>query len=126
MALPLRLRPATEAARVHTPSEAQSGPGASLSALPQGKEMIYIRIALWPGGHMHNDRTLNEITITNDGTGSASVGNYDVVISRRGGFKGSGRWRILLPDPKSVWASDPSRGVPAQVPRRDSATFPGT
>lgn len=74
--------------------------------------MIYIRIALWPGGHMHNDRTLNEITITNDGTGSASVGNYDVVISRRGGFKGSGRWRILLPDPKSVWRRIRLEGFP--------------
>lgn len=48
--------------------------------------MIYIRIELWPGGCEDRKRCLHEAIIHNIG-GDASIGEYEYLISKVGGFK---------------------------------------
>lgn len=40
--------------------------------------MIYVRVELWPHGDRGRARTLAEMTVTNDGTGTRESGNYRV------------------------------------------------
>lgn len=52
--------------------------------------MIYIRMELWHRGNRATAEVLGEGLIVNDGTGTRARGNYDVMLSKRGGFgKGS-------------------------------------
>ena len=71
--------------------------------------MIYVRVELWPRGNRSGARVLGEATIANAG-GTRSRGNYQVRLSKRGGFKASPgkfddpeRVRILLPRKSSIW-----------------------
>ena len=48
--------------------------------------MIYIRMELWPRGNRDAAEVLGEGLIVNDGTGTRTRGNYNVVLSKRGGF----------------------------------------
>jgi len=40
--------------------------------------IIFIKIELWPWGDRSRRKTLGEMVITNDGTGSQTTGNYKV------------------------------------------------
>lgn len=42
--------------------------------------MIVINIELWPGGDSKKAKTLSAGVIVNDGTGNATLGNYDAVF----------------------------------------------
>ena len=50
--------------------------------------MIYVRVELWPGGSRDGAQCLGEGLIANDGTGTATRGNYLGMFSKRGGFSG--------------------------------------
>lgn len=50
--------------------------------------MIVVRIELWPHGDQARARQLGVIAITNDGTGTAATGNYEVVASHAGNYFG--------------------------------------
>ena len=45
--------------------------------------MIVVRVELWPGGYRNRMKHLGTMTIVNDGTGSKTIGNYDVSLSGR-------------------------------------------
>jgi hypothetical protein len=47
--------------------------------------VIVIPIELHPFGFAHNKRDLGRIVIVNDGTGSATRGNYSVRVEGKGG-----------------------------------------
>lgn len=71
--------------------------------------MIYVRVELWPRGNRSGAKVLGEATIANAG-GTRNRGNYQVKVSKRGGFKAvpgdfedPERMRILLPRKSSVW-----------------------
>lgn len=49
--------------------------------------MIYVRLEIWPGGRRDEARCLGEGLIANVG-GSADVGTYATMFSKRGGFRG--------------------------------------
>ena len=46
--------------------------------------MVVVKIELWPGGYETNKRDLGTILIANDGTGTSTIGNYDVRVMSRG------------------------------------------
>lgn len=48
--------------------------------------MIYIRIEMWPVGSLEQRRILGEAVIANIG-GTKTLGNYEAILSKRGGFK---------------------------------------
>lgn len=48
--------------------------------------MIVVKMELWPGGDPTAARKLGEIHITNDNTGSAAFGNYDVALYHAGAY----------------------------------------
>lgn len=49
-----------------------------------GQQVIVIKMELWRGGDPTQVRTLGEIRIINDGSGTAEVGNYKVEASHAG------------------------------------------
>lgn len=56
--------------------------------------MIVVRVELWPGGRKAEARLLGTATITNDGTGTPELGNYDVALSHSGRYVGRpGAWK---------------------------------
>lgn len=50
--------------------------------------MIVVIIELWPGGCPDGKRQLGEIVISNDGSGTTEIGNYEVVASHAGNYFG--------------------------------------
>ena len=48
--------------------------------------MVVVKIELWPGGDEKKAQLLQSMTITNDGTGDRSHGNYDVALSHAGAY----------------------------------------
>ena len=48
--------------------------------------MIYVRMEMWPRGNRSRARLLGELLIHNNGTGTTSRGNYNYIMSKRGGF----------------------------------------
>ncbi len=56
--------------------------------------MVVVKIELWPHGDASQAQPLGEIYISNDGTGSALRGNYDVELKHAGRYYGKlGSWR---------------------------------
>ena len=56
--------------------------------------MVVVKIELWPNGDKEKARTLGAMTISNDGTGDASSGNYDVGVCHGGSYFGKpGLWK---------------------------------
>jgi len=56
--------------------------------------MMLIKIELLPGGDASKRRTLGEIRIVNDGSGSLDVGNYDVTLMKSEEYaKSPGVWK---------------------------------
>jgi hypothetical protein len=49
--------------------------------------VIVAKIELWPNGDEKAARLLQVVTITNDGTGTAEAGNYNVEVSHQIGTK---------------------------------------
>jgi hypothetical protein len=54
------------------------------------KAMMVVKVELWPGGIEAAKQDLGTAYITNDGTGTADIGNYDVRLGR---MRGRGVWR---------------------------------
>lgn len=71
--------------------------------------MIFIRCELWPKGDSAKARVLGEATISNAGSGSVIHGNYSVILSKVGGFKGGVRGSA-----KNVWRT----GAVINFPRK--------
>ncbi len=56
--------------------------------------MIVVRIELWPGGKESAKKTIGEITIVNDLTGTGEKGNYRCVLGHAGRYRGMpGNWK---------------------------------
>jgi hypothetical protein len=57
--------------------------------------MIVIRIELWPRGDKEKAQLLGEIEITNDGTGTVQIGNYNTKLYKwsKGRTKRGGIWK---------------------------------
>lgn len=53
------------------------GSNPTLAAI-KGNTVIYVKIELWPFGDRDQRRTLGEMVIANDGSGSQTKGNYKV------------------------------------------------
>jgi len=47
--------------------------------------MIVVAAKLFSSRGRHEDENLGKLTITNDGTGTRTRGNYDIVLYSRGG-----------------------------------------
>lgn len=52
--------------------------------------MIVVRVELWKGGNPDDVALLGVMRIVNDGSGSKTIGHYDVDIAR---LRGTGAWR---------------------------------
>lgn len=63
--------------------------------------MLVITVELAPGGDMTSRRHLGTMLIVNDGSGSATTGNYDVTLSKWG-------------RPASIWKRGRVEGFPRQ------------
>jgi hypothetical protein len=57
------------------------------------KAMIVVRVELWPGGDRSKAESLGEAVIINDGSGTATQGNYHFALSRRGQTAKDQAWR---------------------------------
>lgn len=47
--------------------------------------MIKITIEIWPSGFQSHSRTLGSVEISNDGTGTKSIGNYNIKFKSKNG-----------------------------------------
>lgn len=57
-------------------------------------DTVVVRIELWPDGDHNKARPLGTVIISNDGTGTPSIGNYDVVLTHGGKYVArKGAWR---------------------------------
>ena len=66
---------------------------------------IVVKLELWPGGDKERARTMGILIIANDGTGTASRGNYDdKLIGKQAALKGSpGRIEDYPKQRKHAW-----------------------
>ncbi len=67
--------------------------------------MLVVKVELWPGGDESQKKELGTAWISNDGTGTTVMGNYDyVVIGQRRILKhGRGKVRGFPRARKNVW-----------------------
>lgn len=67
--------------------------------------MIVVKIEMYPGGDKTKKYPLGVIIITNDGTGTAKEGNYDVALSHAG----------VYVNRKGIWKKGKVRGFPRKL-----------
>lgn len=75
--------------------------------------MVYVLIALVPASDPTQFQVLQEMTITNDGTGDVHEGNYHVKLSHSTTLTGKDRGFTggnLTPTPGDVWRTGIVRG----------------
>lgn len=61
----------------------------TLQATIENDEMLVVHLEVWPGGDSTKRRKIGQINITNDGTGTEEVGNYNISASHAGKYYGT-------------------------------------